>query len=120
MPAAVLKRERDDLFQEIFNTYRHWSELERSIFSLAHYRGQSSESISRTLRVDVEEVSETLKACNARLHESLKDFLKSGYETSTPAAEEPGRTDSCRRDVTASDTLASRPFDLSAPRRIPA
>ena len=112
MTAVVEKRERDDLFREIINAYRQWSELEREVFSLARYHGQSPESISRALLMDMEEVGEILKACDVRLHQSLKAFFRSGCEKSSASATGSG--------LAASDTPASRSFDLSAPPRIPA
>ncbi|MBN1569736.1 MAG: hypothetical protein JXA73_17965 [Acidobacteria bacterium] len=83
MPAVVEKIKRDSLFQEISITYRQWPELERKIFALAHYRGQSPEVIALSLQLEVEEVSEILRQCDRRLQSSLSNFRKGGHEKRT-------------------------------------
>ena len=74
------KMKREDLIQEIFNAIRQWPELERRVFAQAHYHGQSLEAISRSHRLDVEEVGMILKRCDCRLHASLREFRKSSCE----------------------------------------
>jgi DNA-directed RNA polymerase specialized sigma24 family protein len=74
------KIKREDLIQEIFNALRQWPALERRIFAQAHYHGQSLEAISRSHRLDVEEVSMILKRCDRRLHTFLREFRKSSCE----------------------------------------
>jgi hypothetical protein len=80
MPAVISKIDRENLFQEICNTLRQWPELERRIFSQAHYHGQSLEAISRSLQLDVEEVSTILKECDCRLNASIRNFRKNSCE----------------------------------------
>jgi len=80
MPPVVAEIKRENLFQEIFNVFRRWPELELRIFSHAHYHGQSLEAISRSLQLDIEEVNTILKQCDRRLYASLRNFRKSGSE----------------------------------------
>ncbi len=88
VPAAAAKLEHDNLFQEIYKVYRQWTELERTIFSQAHYQGQSVETISCTLQLDLEEVNAILKQCDRQLHASLKSFRNNNCEKSLPAPAE--------------------------------
>jgi len=74
MSAHNAKIKREDLIQEIFNTLSQWPEIERRIFTQAHYHGQSREAISRSLGLDIEEVSTILKQCDRQLHTSLREF----------------------------------------------
>jgi DNA-directed RNA polymerase specialized sigma24 family protein len=76
MPSAIEEIKREDLSREICNSLRKWPELERRIFSQAHYNGQSLEAISRSLQLDVREVNAILKQCDHRLHASLRNFSK--------------------------------------------
>lgn len=76
-------RERETLLQEINNAFFQWPELERGIFSQAHYHGKSLEAISRSLQLDVEEVSTILKRCQRRLYASLRNFRKGGGEAAS-------------------------------------
>jgi DNA-directed RNA polymerase specialized sigma24 family protein len=68
--------DREDLFQEIRNTLFEWPELERRVFSQAHYNGESLETISRSLQLNIEEVSTILKECDRRLNNSIRNFRK--------------------------------------------
>ncbi len=77
MRAVVAETKRESLVQEIHKAFLQWPELERRIFSQAHYYGQSPESISRSLQLDLEEVNAILKQCERRLHASLSSFRKS-------------------------------------------
>ena len=89
MRAAAAKIMRENLFEEISNVLNQWPELERKVFSQAHYRGQSPEAISRSLQLGVEEVSTILNQCNRQLNASLRNFR----ENACPAAcaeERPG------------------------------
>jgi hypothetical protein len=76
------KMKRENLFQSILVTLNRWPELERRIFSQAHYNGQPVKSIARSLQLDVEEVSTILRQCDRRLYASLKSFRKSDCERS--------------------------------------
>jgi DNA-directed RNA polymerase specialized sigma24 family protein len=71
MRAVIVGTKRETLLQEIYNAFLQWPELERRIFSQAHYHGQSPEAISRSFQLDVEEVRATLKQCERRLYASL-------------------------------------------------
>jgi hypothetical protein len=84
MRAVFAGKEREALLQEIHNAFLQWPELERRIFSQAHYCGQSPEAISRSLQLDVEEVGTILKQCERRLYASLRSFRKSSREEASP------------------------------------
>jgi DNA-directed RNA polymerase specialized sigma24 family protein len=74
MPAFSAKIGRDDLLREISSILLKWPELERRVFSQAHYYGQSPEAISRSLRLDEKKVHTILRQCDDRLHAALRDF----------------------------------------------
>ncbi len=74
MQAVIAGKEHETLLQEIKTAFLQWPELERRVFSEAHYYGKSPEAISRSLELDVEEVSSILKRCERRLHASLRNF----------------------------------------------
>jgi DNA-directed RNA polymerase specialized sigma24 family protein len=80
MPAILMKTKRENLLQEIFGVLRQWPQLDRRVFSQAHYHGQSAEAISRALQLEVEEVQQILKQCDRRLYDSLKNFRNGGCE----------------------------------------
>ncbi len=109
---------REDLFREIFDTIRQWPELERNVFSLAHYRAQSPDSISRSLLLDVEEVNSILRRCDRRLHESLKDYHESGCGGGPPAAAVAPAVRG--QDLRLTRAIASRANGFRGARRIPA
>jgi DNA-directed RNA polymerase specialized sigma24 family protein len=77
MSAAIINRKREELFREIASVLREWPDLECRIFARAHYHGQSLESISHSLNLDVEKVSMILKQCDRKLQTSLREFRKS-------------------------------------------
>jgi hypothetical protein len=74
MPAVISKIDRENLFQEICNTLRQWPDLERRVFSQAHYHGQSVEAIALSLQLNVEEASAILKECDCRLNACIRRF----------------------------------------------
>jgi DNA-directed RNA polymerase specialized sigma24 family protein len=74
MYAAIDELEHESLFGELVTVLSQWPELDRTVFSQAHYNGKSPESISRSLHLDVKEVSTILRQCESRLHASLRDF----------------------------------------------
>lgn len=80
MRAVIAGTERETLLREIHNAFFQWPELDRGIFSQAHYYGQSPEAISHSLQLDVEEVRATLKRCERRLYTSLGSFSKSSCD----------------------------------------
>jgi DNA-directed RNA polymerase specialized sigma24 family protein len=73
MSAGIEKTRRGILIQEIISALDQWPERDRSVFSQAHYQGQSVEDISRSLQLDAEEVQQILKLCERRLHASLRN-----------------------------------------------
>jgi DNA-directed RNA polymerase specialized sigma24 family protein len=78
MSTAIINSKREELFREIANVLLEWPDLERRIFAQAHYHGQSPESISNSLKLDVEKVSTILKQCDRKLQTSLREFRKGG------------------------------------------
>jgi hypothetical protein len=90
----------ETLLEEISAAFHQWPELERRVFSQAHYRGQSPEAISRSLQLDVEEVSAILKQCDRRLYAFLRSFRKRSSEKPSLIP-------------TGIACLAARPQDLS-------
>ena len=84
MPDGNAKIKRDNLVQEILSALSQWPELERRIFTQAHYHGRSLETISRSLRLDVEEVSFILKQCDHQLHTCLREFCISSCAKPSP------------------------------------
>jgi hypothetical protein len=80
MPGVISNIDREDLFQEICNTLLKWPELERRVFSQAHYHGQSPEAISRSLQLCMEEVNTILSDCDRRLNASIRNFRKNSCE----------------------------------------
>jgi DNA-directed RNA polymerase specialized sigma24 family protein len=70
------KMKREDLFQEILDQLRQWTELDRQIFTLVHYQGQSLEAISSAFEMDLREVSRILKKCDRQLQISLRKYRK--------------------------------------------
>ena len=88
MSGGIEKTGREILIREIANALGQWPERERSVFSQAHYQGQSVKAISNSLQLDVEEVRKILKMCERRLHASLRDLSKSDSEShSLPAVQ---------------------------------
>jgi DNA-directed RNA polymerase specialized sigma24 family protein len=80
MRPLIAGTKRETLLQEINNAFLQWPERERRIFAQAHYYGQTPESISRSLQLDVEEVGIILRQCERRLHASLRSFCKGNRE----------------------------------------
>ena len=85
MQDILSKISREDLLPEIFNTIRQWPDIERLVFAEAHYHGQSLEAISRTLRLNAEEVGKILKKCDSQLQASLRKLCQSGSGKASPA-----------------------------------
>ena len=95
MSAVTAKIRHETLFLEILAVLRQWSDLERRIFSQAHYKGQSLEAISHSLGLDAEEVSTILKQCDRQLHAALKNSCKSNCGKSLPIPAETARISAC-------------------------
>lgn len=108
MPALTAGIKREALFQAISTVLRRWPELERKVFSQAHYHGQSLEVISRSLQLDVEEVSTILKECERRLYASLRSFRKSNCEKPALSPTEIARLAACGQDLKGAHAFASR------------
>ena len=83
MRTVIAKIEREDLCQNIINIFRQWPDIERRIFYQTHYCGQSLEAISRSFKLDMEEVSMILEQCDSLLHTSLRKFRKASCEKPT-------------------------------------
>jgi hypothetical protein len=91
MKAAPIKIKRESLLQEISGILRQWPQIDRKVFSQAHYCGQSAEAISRTLQLKEEEVRQILKECEHRLHYSLRNFRHNDCGQSKLIASQPAR-----------------------------
>jgi DNA-directed RNA polymerase specialized sigma24 family protein len=89
------KIKREDLFQGILDTLREWPNLDRQIFAKAHYHGQSIETISRSLNLDVEEVRLILEHCNRELYAALRIFRESCCEESLLTLIQPASPATC-------------------------
>jgi DNA-directed RNA polymerase specialized sigma24 family protein len=74
MSAFLLKEKREDLVRTIAGVFRHWTDLERQIFSQAHYQGKTPEIISHSLNVESNEVDGILHKCEQELRISLRDY----------------------------------------------
>jgi len=84
MSAVTSGIRRENLFLEILAVFRQWPDLERRIFSQAHYKGQSLETISHSLGLDAEEVRTILKRCDRQLHTALRNSYESSCEKPSP------------------------------------
>jgi hypothetical protein len=74
MQVAIEKMKREELFQGILDTQREWPILDQQIFTLAHYHGQSVETMSRFLNLDPEEVRLILQHRDRELYAALRIF----------------------------------------------
>jgi len=99
MQANIAGTEHQTLLREINNVFLQWPELERRIFSQAHYYGQSPEAISRSLQLDVEEVSNILNRCERQLYASLRSFLKNSREEGSLPPEGITSLAACKQDL---------------------
>jgi hypothetical protein len=120
MLAVIENRRREDLFSEIFQTVRQWPELERKVFTLAHYHGQSLEDISRSLKLDFEEVEAILKQCERGLHYSLRNFVGSAYEEASRASDPAEALLGCVQDLKTSHSFAPKANSLPGIHRLTA
>lgn len=120
MPAVITKTKRKDLFQEIFTTLHHWPEREQRVFSLAHYSGQSSDAIARSLQLESREVDTILKQCEHRLLDSLRDLRDSTPEKPSFDPDNAARAAAREQDVKSADTLASKLRNIRRRSRMPA
>jgi hypothetical protein len=120
MLAVIEKRKHEDLLLSILDILRQWPERERSVFSLAHYKGQSPEAISRSFKLEVEEVDAILKQCELRLHNALRSFLKRSCCNSSLNQDETARLAAFERDLRAAHALALKAIDIHNTRRISA
>ncbi len=81
MFAGIETTKRESLIQEIKTVLGQWPEIDRNVFSKAHYQGQSVEDISRSLQLNAAEIQQILKQCDQRLHASLRNLRNPGGET---------------------------------------
>ena len=88
--------QREVLFRVILDTQREWPNLDRQIFAQAHYHGQSIETISRTLNLNMEEVRRILLHCNRELYAALRRFRESDVGKSLPAQIRPSSSATSR------------------------
>ncbi len=88
MAAVIRKGKHDELFRGITDILGQWPDLDRKVFTRAHYRGESIAAISRSLRVDARQVRGILEKCEQDLHASLRMFR--GNAAARAAAEETG------------------------------
>ena len=77
MALLITDSERELLSKAIVETLRSWPQLHRQIFSEAHYRGRSIESISNSFNMSSEAVRAILQECDGRLRNALKSFRNS-------------------------------------------
>ena len=101
-----IKTKREDLIQKISNTLSQWPELQRRIFVQAHYHGQSLEAISRSLKLDVDEVSVILKQCDRQLYISLREFCENRCDKAPLIPAETVCLAYCRKDSERGHSLA--------------
>jgi len=73
------KEKREDLLHDIFYVLHKLPELNRRIFIMAHYHGQTLEAISRSLKLDTEEIDKILQLCDRQLYAALRDYRISRY-----------------------------------------
>lgn len=115
---AAMKRE--NLFQEISRTLSQWSEIDRKIFSKAHYEGQSVRSISHSLQLDAKKVKSILKQCELRLHASLRSFRRLSRDKASIVGAENPRLSACEKDLNKIPALGLHASQFFAICRKPA
>jgi len=120
MLAVIEKRKREDLFREIFHAVRQWPELERKVFTLAHYHGQSLEDISRSLKLDFEEVDAILKQCERGLHRSLRNFVGNDFEDASRVTDPAEALLCCMQDLKTSHSFAPKANSIPGIHRLTA
>jgi DNA-directed RNA polymerase specialized sigma subunit len=96
----------ENLVQSIFSALNRWPELERCIFSWAHYNGQSIKDIAHFLQLDVEEVRTILRRCDLKLYASLDAFRKDDCERLPIILAEAACPAVCREDFNGAHALA--------------
>ena len=120
MPAVIARLKREKLFREIVKTIDEWPEIERRIFSQAHYQGQSLEAISRCLQLDVNEVNSILRRCERRLHASLIRFREGGSDKPLLNQAETGCQDTREQELTVAHAIGARVNSILDASRISA
>ena len=82
MAAACISTENDrqQLSQTILDVLRSWPEHHQRIFIEAHYQGHSTEAISVSLGLRVDEVRLILGGCERKLCAALKAFREIPHE----------------------------------------
>jgi hypothetical protein len=118
MKAVFSKAKREDLFREIVGIFRQWPELDRTVFFQAHYHGKSVETISRSLNMDVEEVSIILKQCDRQLNASLRNFRQDTRDKPLPIPAKTARSEARGQDLKEVHALAPKvTHALHSPQR---
>jgi hypothetical protein len=120
MLSVTEERKREDLFREISDTICQWPELERKVFSLAHYRGQSLADIARSLKLNAEKVGVILKQCDRGLHDSLRNFLESKGEEASFDTNKEDVLSACVRDLKTTPVFASKASPIPRTHRLTA
>ena len=78
-------RNREILCLRIVDVLRSWPELQRRVFMLSHYRGDSAEDISSMLGLRTGEVKLILEHCDRKLRNALKTFRDGSLEAESPS-----------------------------------
>ena len=79
--AVTSYRNRELLSQRILEILNSWPELHRQVFVRVHYWGDTAETISRTLGLQVGEVRTILTRCERRLCRELRPLREDAAET---------------------------------------
>ncbi len=79
--SLIMERNRNGLSEAIVNVLESWPALDRQVFTQSHYRGESVESISKSLGLSVSDVRSILEQCSRRLRQSLKAFRSSALDS---------------------------------------
>jgi DNA-directed RNA polymerase specialized sigma24 family protein len=74
MPPVNTSNKYKDLLNEIAATLHHWPELDRRVFIMTHYRGESREAIAGALNLEEKEIDIILRHCDRQLHTALRDY----------------------------------------------
>jgi DNA-directed RNA polymerase specialized sigma24 family protein len=96
MPVVSEKMKREDLFQRILDTLQEWPNLDQQIFTQAHYQGQSIETISRSINLDVREVRLILQFRDRELYTALRKFREGSRGKPLLTPTQPGIPTTCR------------------------
>ncbi len=76
----TLENNRKCLSEAILSELDSWPKLNRDVFVLTHYRGQSTEQVGSSKGLAVADVRQILAQCERKLRAALKQFLEDGEE----------------------------------------